>query len=161
MKSHLLKLVVVFLVLVSCTQTSSRAPFRLTPALQNTIQADVLQSFNSIRASKGLAALSPNAALQNAAQAHSKDMSKQNRPWHFSSNGHSPLQRVAANNYSGHFLGEVISESYDTQQQTIAAWMSDPITQKVILERNAREIGIGLHQDPSGKVWWTVVFGRP
>ena len=161
MKRTFLKLVAVFFVVAGCAQTSSRAPFRLTPALQVSLQNEVLESINRIRSSENQSALSLSLALEKAAKAHSKDMSKQNRPWHFSSNGQSPLQRVAAQNYQGQFLGEVISESYETRQQTITAWMSDPVTRAIILDRLAQEMGVGIHQDPSGKVWWTVVFGRP
>lgn len=159
MKTLFLKLIAVVFILVSCTETSSRAPFRLTPSLKTSIQAEVLNNVNSLRMAEGLGAVAANTALQNAADAHSKDMSRQNRPWHFGSNGQSPLQRVAAQNYPGHFRGEVISESYEGQQQTIAAWMADPITRRVILDRSASKIGVGIHQDPSGKLWWTLVFG--
>lgn len=161
MKTRLLKFAAALFFLASCTETNSRAPFRLSPTLEVAIQTDVLNSVNLLRQTNGLAALRADTALQAAAEYHAADMSKQNRPWHFSSNGQSPLQRVAAQNYHGSFRGEVISESYENQQATISAWMTDPLTQAVILDANAKELGVGIHQDPSGKLWWTVVFGSP
>ena len=100
-----------------------------------------------------------NAALNAASLTHSRDMSVQNRPWHFGSDGSSPLLRVQRVGYRGRLLGELISETYQTELETLAAWMATPETRDVILDPMAREIGFAWYQEPNGKIWWTMITG--
>ena len=97
--------------------------------------------------------------LNAAAATHSRDMSLQNRPWHFGSDGSSPLDRAARAGFAGRVLGENISETYETELQTLSAWMTQPETRGVILDRNATDIGFAWFQEPSGKIWWTLIVG--
>jgi uncharacterized protein YkwD len=127
--------------------TEARIPFRM------------LDSVNALRAAKRLAPLRYNAQLNAAAATHSRDMSLQNRPWHFGSDGSSPLDRVQRVGYTGRLVGELISETFETELETLSAWMSQPDTRDVILEPSAREIGFAWHQEVSGKIWWTLVTG--
>lgn len=127
--------------------TSAKIPFRL------------LDSVNSLRGAKGLSPLVFNAALDAAAATQSRDMSVQNRPWHFGSDGSSPLDRVKRVGYAGKLLGELISETYDTELETLSAWMAQPDTRDVIMDPNAREIGFAWFQEQNGKIWWTMVTG--
>lgn len=120
----------------------------------------MLEAVNSLRQQAGLSPLGYSPALGKAAMGHSRDMSKQNRPWHFSTNGASPLQRVAAAGFAGAFLGEVISETYETELQTVSVWNGDGATRKVLLDPSATRLGAGFHQEASGKLWWTLVTGR-
>ena len=46
-------------------------------------------------------------------------MLRQNRPWHFGSDGSSPLERIKRAGYTGKLLGENISESFETELQTL------------------------------------------
>jgi uncharacterized protein YkwD len=87
-------------------------------------------------------------------------MSIQNRPWHFGSDGSSPLDRVARTGYSGILAGENISETYETELQTLAAWMEEDDTRRVVLDPSATDIGFAWHQESNGKIWWTMVTGR-
>lgn len=88
-------------------------------------------------------------------------MSVQNRPWHFGSDGSSPLDRVQRVGYQGRLLGENISETYETELETLSAWMAQPDTRDVILDARARDIGLGWYQEPGGKIWWTMIVGQP
>jgi uncharacterized protein YkwD len=128
-------------------KTAEEIPFRL------------LDSVNSLRAAKGVQPVSYNAALNAACLTHSRDMAVQNRPWHFGSDGSSPLVRVKRVNYAGTFLGEVISETFQTELETLSAWMEDVDTRNIILDPRAREIGFAWYQEPSGKIWWTMLTG--
>jgi uncharacterized protein YkwD len=49
-------------------------------------------------------------------------MSVQNRPWHFGSDGSSPLDRARRAGYTGTLLGELISETFESEVETLAAW---------------------------------------
>jgi len=88
-------------------------------------------------------------------------MSVQNRPWHFGSDGSSPLQRVARTGYQGFFRGENISETYETELETLSAWMEEKGTRDVILDPGATDMGFSWFQEPNGKIWWTLVTGGP
>ena len=56
-------------------------------------------------------------------------------------------------------MGENISETYETETETLAAWMEDPTTRVVILDPRARAMGFDWFQEPNGKLWWTLVTG--
>ena len=123
------------------------------------IQFRMLDAVNVLRSSRSLTSLQLNAQLNAAAATHSRDMSVQNRPWHFGSDGSSPLDRARRLNYSGEFRGEVISETFENELDTLSAWMESKNTRAVILDPKALELGFSWYQEPSGKIWWTLVVG--
>ncbi len=123
------------------------------------LQFRMLDSVNALRSSSGSSPVQLNAALNAAAATHARDMSVQNRPWHFGSDGSSPIDRVQRVGYSGRLVGENISESYETELQTLAAWMEQPDTRRTILSRNARDMGFSWYQENNGKIWWVMVMG--
>lgn len=123
------------------------------------VQFKALDSVNTLRGAKGLSSLQLNAQLNAAAATHSRDMAVQNRPWHFGSDGSSPIDRVRRVGYSGKMLGELISETYQTELETLSDWMEDPETRLVIMDPEATEMGFAFFQEPSGKLWWTMVTG--
>lgn len=125
------------------------------------IQYRMLDAVNALRQTRGAPNLQLNAELNAAAATHSRDMSVQNRPWHFGSDGSSPLDRVRRVGYTGNLLGENISETYETELETLAAWMEVADTRDVILDSRARDMGFAWFQEPSGKIWWTLVTGAP
>lgn len=133
--------------------------YRISAADAPRVQARVLESVNSLRAAAGAGPLSLNAQLNNAAAAHSRDMAQQQRPWHFGSDGSSPIDRVRRAGYIGQLRGENISETYETELETLAAWMSQIDTRDVILDPTARELGFSFYQEPNGKIWWTLITG--
>lgn len=133
--------------------------YRISAFNSGKIQYRMLDSVNALRQAAGVAPLQLNADLNAAAATHSRDMSVQNRPWHFGSDGSSPLDRVARTGYAGIMRGENISETYETELETLAAWMEKPDTRNVILDPQARNLGFSWHQEPGGKIWWTMVTG--
>ncbi len=133
--------------------------YRITSGESAKIPFRVLDSINALRQASGLAPVTLDPALNAAAATHSRDMSIQNRPWHFGSDGSSPIDRARRVGYTGEVLGENISESYETELQTLAAWMEQPDTRAIILDPNARRLGFAWFQEPNGKIWWTLVTG--
>ncbi|MDE3027291.1 MAG: CAP domain-containing protein [Paracoccaceae bacterium] len=119
----------------------------------------VLDNVNTLRSAAHEGPLQLNADLTAAAATHSRDMSVQNRPWHFGSDGSSPIDRVKRTGYPGSMLGENISETYETEMQTLAAWMAQPDTRSVILDPKATNMGFAWYQESNGKIWWTMVTG--
>lgn len=133
--------------------------YKISSFQQNKITYRMLDSINELRAAAGAPALQLNAQLTAAAATHSRDMHVQNRPWHFGSDGSSPLDRVARAGYPGVMLGEDISETFESELETLAAWMQEKDTRDVILDPRARNLGFAWFQESNGKIWWTLVTG--
>ena len=123
------------------------------------IQFRMLDSVNTLRAAAGLSPVALDAELNAAAATHSRDMSAQNRPWLFGSDGSSPLDRARRVGFAGEIVGENISESYETELETLAAWMNQSDTRAVVLAPNATRMGFAWFQEPAGKLWWTMTMG--
>ena len=123
------------------------------------IRFRMLDSVNSLRSAAGQPPLTLDDKLTAAAATHARDMSLQSRPWHFGSDGSSPLDRVRRVGYEGDLVGETISETYESELETLAAWMDEDRTRRLILAPAARRMGVAWHQDTNGKIWWTMVLG--
>lgn len=133
---------------------------RITPADAPRVRQRMQDGLNTMRAQNGLGPLQPNAELASAAATHAQDMSFQSRPWHWGSDGSSPMQRVQRAGYRGALVGELISETFETEVETVNSWMTEQETRQVILDRRANEVGVAWHQDDNGKLWWVVVLGE-
>ncbi|RVT82088.1 CAP domain-containing protein [Rhodobacteraceae bacterium CCMM004] len=157
--------------LSACTPTTTAGPrlgpdgrplprvYRLSASDTADVQFRMLDAVNALRQAAGAGPLQLNAELNAAAATHSRDMSVQNRPWHFGSDGSSPLDRVRRVGFRGSLLGENISETYETELQTLAAWMENPATREIIVDPRATLMGFSWFQEPNGKIWWTMVTG--
>ena len=133
--------------------------YRIRAGDEAKLQFRMLDSVNSLRQAAGAPPVQLDGRLNAAAATHARDMSAQNRPWHFGSDGSSPIDRVRRVGYTGSMLGETISETYETELETLAAWMEEPGTRAVILEPRARDMGFSWFQESNGKIWWTLVMG--
>ena len=160
-------LLVGLFVLAGCggpAPTSNSTPpgakiYKIRKAETSRIQFRMLDSVNALRQAAGQPPVAMDAALNAAAATHARDMSIQNRPWHFGSDGSSPIDRVRRVGYTGNLVGENISETYETELETLAAWMDEEQTRRVILSPDARNLGFAWLQEDNGKIWWTMVMG--
>lgn len=162
-------LFVTLFALVACTDTPAQLGpdgkplpqlYRIRPGDESAIQFRMLDSVNALRQAAGLSTVALNAQLNAAAATHARDLSVQNRPWHFGSDGSSPLDRAKRVGYLGAVVGENISETYETELETLAAWMEQDDTRRVIVAPAATDLGIAWHQEVNGKIWWTLVMGN-
>jgi len=133
--------------------------YKITRSEAGKIQFRMLDSINALRQASGMNAIELSAELTAAAATQSRDMSVQNRAWHFGSDGSSPVDRVARTGYQGRLLGENISETFEDDVQTLGDWMENDDTRSVILDKGARFMGISWFQEVNGKIWWTLVLG--
>ena len=136
------------------------AVYRINARDTAAIQFRVLDSINALRSAAGAPEMRLNAELNAAAATHSRDMSLQNRPWHFGSDGSSPIDRAQRAGYQGRVLGENISETYESELETVAAWMQQTDTRDVITDPDAVDLGFAFYQEATGKIWWTMVTGN-
>ncbi|MEL7097672.1 MAG: CAP domain-containing protein [Pseudomonadota bacterium] len=125
------------------------------------LQFRMLDSVNALRSAQNLPPVELNAQLNAAAATHSRDMAVQNRPWHFGSDGSSPIDRLQRVGYAGRLVGENIAETYETELEVLAAWMEQPDTRRTVMSSDARQMGFAWHQETNGKIWWTLVTGNP
>ena len=135
--------------------------YRIAPGDAERVRARAFDSVNTLRSARGLAPLEPNAQLMAAAERHSRDMASQGRAWHFGSDGSSPIQRVARAGYRGEMRGELVSETFESELETINAWMDERDTRAILMDREARDMGFAWFQEGNGKLWWTLVVGTP
>ena len=133
--------------------------YRISGGATGKIQFRMLDSVNALRGSAGLSEVALESKLNAAAATHARDMQRQNRPWHFGSDGSSPIDRLQRVGYPGALVGEVISETYETELETLAAWMEQPDTRRVLMSPQARNMGFSWSQEQNGKIWWTLVMG--
>ena len=134
--------------------------YQIRDGQEREIRFRMLDSVNALREANGVGPLILDERLTAAAATHSRDMSVQNRPWHFGSDGSSPVDRIRRVGYQGELVGETISETYETELQTLAAWMEEEVTRRVILNPEATRMGFDWLQEPGGKIWWTMVLGK-
>ncbi|MCC7320062.1 MAG: CAP domain-containing protein [Rubellimicrobium sp.] len=134
--------------------------FRITDADAQVIPYRMQESINTLRRAAGAGSLQLDAQLTASAATHSRDMAVQNRPWHFGSDGSSPVDRLRRVGYPGQLVGETISESFEDDISTLAAWMDARATREVIMDPSATRMGIAWFQEQGGKIWWTLVLGR-
>lgn len=133
--------------------------YAIDPAAEAAITFRFLDAVNTLRGARSAPPVQLNPVLTAAAATHARDMSVQNRPWHFGSDGSSPLVRVQRVGYTGRLLGELISETYQTEMETLSAWTAQVDTRDVLLDPRASEMGFAWYQEPSGKIWWCAVIG--
>ncbi|MDA8586163.1 CAP domain-containing protein [Rhodobacteraceae bacterium] len=163
-------LILMILALTACSTPEPRfgpdgqplaTVYRLKSGDEADVQFRMLDSINALRQASGARPVKLSSELTAAAKTHSRDMSVQNRPWHFGSDGSNPLDRASRVGYTGKLIGENISETFETELETLSAWMETPETREVILDPRAGDIGLSWYQEDSGKIWWTLVVGAP
>ncbi|WP_055683315.1 CAP domain-containing protein [Jannaschia rubra] len=133
--------------------------YRISSAEGRQLPFRALDAVNALRQGAGVAPLALDSKLSAAAETHARDMSLQNRPWHFGSDGSSPIDRARRVGFDGRLLGETISETYETELETVAAWLEEPGPRRVLLDPNARRMGFGYFQEPNGKIWYALDVG--
>lgn len=123
------------------------------------VQQRMLEAVNSMRAARGVAPVQLNRQLTSAARTHAREMSQQRRAWPFGQNGSTPYARVQAAGYQGNLLAELYSQTFETETETLAAWVQDGAWGAEILDPEARDMGFSWHQDKNGLIWWVVNLG--
>lgn len=108
----------------------------------------VVEALNAYRAQNGLPALTVNAQLSEAAQAHAADMACNQLFSHDGSNGSTSKTRVAASGYAASSVAENVYGSYPplSPEQAVMWWKTDLTDlnhNKNMLSTKYKEIGVG------------------
>ncbi|MEU0041278.1 sigma-70 family RNA polymerase sigma factor [Streptomyces sp. NPDC006333] len=139
------------------TSASAPAEVAAAPAPASTV-AQVVALVNKERAAAGCGALTEDAQLEKAAQAHSDDMAARNFFEHTNPDGADPGQRITAAGYRWSTYGENIAQGQQTPQAVMESWMNSPGHRANILNCSFKNIGVGVHKGTGGP-WWTQDFG--
>ena len=145
--------------LAAC-ESGGQGGLRLSDADRDAIELRHLDSVNAVRSENGLAPVQLSAELNAAAETHARDMSVQQRAWHFGSDLTSPRERAFRAGYRGEVVGENLSEGADSDLTVLGTWLGFKDTRDVILDPTARGLGIGWYQEPTGKIWWVELLGQ-
>jgi uncharacterized protein YkwD len=138
--------------------TASPTPTPTPQSRALAYEQQVLALANTERARAGCGPLRLDAALREAAQAHSQDMADNDYFSHTGSDGSSPWDRAAEAGYSDP-SGENIAAGYQTPEDVMAAWMASAGHRANILNCDSREMGLGYVANSSRGPLWTQLFG--
>lgn len=116
---------------------------------------------NAYRHKNGLKPLKLNAALTEAAKAHSRDLAKWDRISHYGSDGSNPWDRVKRVGYNAKVAAENVGTGQASIVEVMKGWQDSPGHNKNLLLADAEHMGIALVQDPKTefKTFWTLVLG--
>ena len=122
---------------------------------------EVVALTNAERARHGLRALTIDARLARAAQAHSADMVRRAFFAHGNPDGLQVWDRAVAAGYAYRKVAENIAAGQRTPAEVVRGWMDSPGHRANILDRDLTQIGVGRVEGGSYGVYWTQVFGTP
>jgi hypothetical protein len=124
----------------------------------------LIEFLNSERKAKGLAPLSENPILDQAAYLKAKDILEKDYFSHWSPEGISPWYWFKVAGYNYQFAGENLAIGFLDSKEVNDAWMASPTHRQNILNPNYKEIGIAvLKGEFNGSEVYVVVqhFGTP
>lgn len=105
---------------------------------------EIINLTNEERAKFGLPQLSTNGQLSQAAQAKAADMFANDYWAHNSPSGRTPWSFITAAGYKYVFAGENLARDFGDPAAVVGAWMDSPSHRSNILDKNFREIGVGV-----------------
>ena len=111
----------------------------------------------------GVAPLSSQSQLGNAARGHSQDMACNRFFSHTGSDGSTFAVRITRAGYNYSAAAENIAAGYGDPASVVAGWMGSQGHKDNMLNPNYTEVGIGyiyVAGSPYG-AYWTANFGRP
>lgn len=125
---------------------------------------EVIRLTNVERTNKGLAPLSANSVLSQAAIAKGNDMLAKDYWAHFAPDGTSPWSFFLSFGYKYRYAGENLARDFSDAGTAVSAWMNSPTHRENILNANYKEIGIGVIEGNLAGVDTTIIiqfFGTP
>jgi uncharacterized protein YkwD len=118
----------------------------------------VLELINQERARAGLAPVSYNGALDNAAEKHAQHMSIVGKMAHEGIGDGDPGERIRAEGWRKAW-GENVATGQTSPEQVVREWMNSPDHRRNILDPNFRTMGVGYVTAGNGRSYWAQEFG--
>lgn len=110
----------------------------------NIDQRRLIELTNAERAKSGLAPVSENSTLNQAAYAKAKNMFEENYWAHFAPSGKTPWDFILSSGYKFKFAGENLAKNFSTSEEVVTAWMNSPSHKENLLSSKYKEIGIAV-----------------
>ena len=101
--------------------------------------------------------------LRCTARRHAADLSRHPELGlsHDGSDGSTPLSRANVSGYGGITRHEILAADHPTAQSVFDAWMADPPTCELIMERSIDEVVAGHARSPErDRIVWVLVTGQ-
>lgn len=104
-----------------------------------------------------------NAALENAAQGHSRSMASGSYFSHQDPNGDVARDRAQAAGYNGRQVGENIASGQGSPDKAMQGWLASPGHCANLMNPMFTQVGAAYGTNPNSKagVYWTMMFGAP
>lgn len=126
--------------------------------------SEVIRLTNEKRAQAGLAPLTENSKLSEAARAKGNDMLAKGYWAHFAPDGTSPWSFFLSFGYKYRYAGENLARDFSSDHLAVEAWMASPTHKENILNANYKDIGIGVVEGSLSGADTTIIvqfFGSP
>ncbi len=149
------------------SDSASLSATALTSELPSgTVQRQLFDRINAIRAEHGLPAFKYSLKLEIAAQTHVMDMQRNDLRSHRGSDGSMYYERLVAAGYKTADRWGTANETIgwgNNLDRQVTWWMNSTVHRNIILSSRYTEIGIGYSGDPNAKWghWWTVNYAVP
>ncbi len=125
------------------------------------LRVELLNLANAERAAQGVATLSPDPRLDEAAQTQACRMADRERLSHRGSWFAGLGRRLRRVDYPYAMAVENIGEGQISAPQIIQGWMDSPGHRQNMLARDAREAGFGVARAENGRLHWSMVAAAP
>lgn len=148
-------------------QTEPEQTPGIDPVTGMTFEERVVDLTNQFREENGLAPLTVNTQLTNAAERHSQDIAISDIKGHVGSDGSSVCNRAMDAGYPSTFVGENVHYGSDIPAEAVEGWKNSPLHRDNMLNPDVTEIGVGYFflENDTGNLtfnhYWTQVFGSP
>jgi uncharacterized protein YkwD len=127
------------------------------------VSVDIVRYTNNIRAQAGLAPLSSNPRLMEAARIHADQMAQFRMSDHTIPDARYPTvqSRLQAVGYVFASAAENIAYNSLNAKEAVEGWMESEPHRVNILDARLTEMGASVALDGRGEKYWIQVFGRP
>lgn len=130
-------------------------PSNPQPAL--VVDSSFTGMLNGVRADNGSAALTYDARLGRAAQAHANDMLAMQRMTHTGSDGSNAGQRITREGYNWSTWGENVARGYQNEASVLNGWVNSPGHQANNINPNFEDFALAKAGSGSN-LYWALVF---
>jgi len=130
-----------------CVLTAAPAYAQRPVGCPDEIESEIVDLLNAERARLGLAPVTIDVRLVEAARGHSEDMATYDFFSHSGSDGSDFSARITAAGYAWRAVGEIISAGYSTPADVVASWMGSTPHRATLLSAAYRHVGVGASYD--------------
>jgi uncharacterized protein YkwD len=121
----------------------------------------MLDAINRERARVGVAPLSPDVRLQEAAQRHSEEMAQRDSLDHVGNGGTSVSDRIHRAGYAWRAVAENIASGSAGADATLVQWLNSPGHYQNLISPLYTQAGIGHAVSARGRDYWTLDLAAP